>query len=489
MYGKINSIILSIFLFITIIFNLFGQENAVHKISTKELSHRMLDFNQHILQEGLDAYILSTQLGIFYLTGINYYPMERPFLLIFVPKIKKQILLVPLMEKSHFEKDLKEVGLNILPNDIITYLGYPAPKGERWNDKVSEIVTSLNLKNIGIEEEINSKILDELIDLGPDVSIQKNPIIKQMRLIKSAEEIELMIRANLHSAISLNNLLSEAYDGITIAQLFKVGKTYTNERLFTTLHDNNIRPNVLSTKTLAAAWPAPHSAHPHYIPYLDDVLSKGPHIAFSFVTYESYYGECERTFFLVPPDELEIEAFNAMMESRKAAIAQLDRLKNGESVYTQEVHEAADAILRLAAADFGGEVLHRTGHGIGLEHHEAPFFAKANSKIYEEDQSFIEENETSTGKHVIGIEGREIIAVNEGYGVTLKPGMFLSIEPGLYIPDIGGFRHSDIFFITKDGYKNLTDLAPTDLEDLVITESKYTKKAMGEVIKHSLHID
>jgi Xaa-Pro aminopeptidase len=66
---------------------------------------------------------------------------------------------------------------------------------------------------------------------------------------------------------------------------------------------------------------------------------------------------------------------------------------------------------------------HGTGHGLGLEVHEAPRFAVA----------------------------------------TFAPGQVLTVEPGIYIPGLGGVRHEDVAVITARGPHLLTR-APKPLE-------------------------
>jgi Xaa-Pro aminopeptidase len=67
---------------------------------------------------------------------------------------------------------------------------------------------------------------------------------------------------------------------------------------------------------------------------------------------------------------------------------------------------------------------HGTGHGVGLEIHEAP----------------------------------RVGANSQG---TLKPGHVVTVEPGLYYPEIGGVRLEDVALVTKNGARNLTHFEKT----------------------------
>jgi Xaa-Pro aminopeptidase len=52
---------------------------------------------------------------------------------------------------------------------------------------------------------------------------------------------------------------------------------------------------------------------------------------------------------------------------------------------------------------------------------------------------------------MIGAAGREELGELRSYNQTeLRPNMVNSIEPGLYLPDLGGFRHSDVMLV-QDG--------------------------------------
>ena len=71
---------------------------------------------------------------------------------------------------------------------------------------------------------------------------------------------------------------------------------------------------------------------------------------------------------------------------------------------------------------------HSTGHGLGLEIHEAPRLA-------------------------------------EGQTQKLEPGMVITIEPGAYLPGKWGVRIEDVVVVTPSGCEVLT---PTDKELVII---------------------
>jgi Xaa-Pro aminopeptidase len=93
-------------------------------------------------------------------------------------------------------------------------------------------------------------------------------------------------------------------------------------------------------------------------------------------------------------------------------------------VPAQEVDRTARRIIEREG--YGELFVHRTGHGIGLEEHEAPYIV-------------------------------------EGNDAPLRPGMCFSIEPGIYIPGEFGVRIEDVVTVTETGAQRLNH-ASRDLE-------------------------
>ena len=272
-------------------------------------------------------------------------------------------------------------------------------------------------------------------------SIRMEPLVEHQRLIKSAAEISMIRRAAAYADLGVERLLAAAYYGATIAEGFAETRT-VNTRIISEVE--NWDP--LTTKVLMASWAAPHSAMPHSIPNLNDRLREGPHVALSFLRVNGYAAESERTFFTAPPSADAIKTFAAMMAARKLA---LDMIRPGTACC--EIDGRVNEFLRREGYAGADQRLHRTGHGIGLGNHEAPWIA-------------------------------------EGSTDHLRENMVISIEPGIYLQGVGGFRHSDTVLVTRNGFEMLTRFA-TDMRDLSIGAWKPVARLRGGLVRRMLHLN
>ena len=73
----------------------------------------------------------------------------------------------------------------------------------------------------------------------------------------------------------------------------------------------------------------------------------------------------------------------------------------------------------IERAGYGRRFIHGTGHGVGLDIHEAPRISRTGSILHE--------------------------------------GHIVTVEPGLYYPGLGAVRIEDMVLVTKDGCRNLTN--------------------------------
>jgi Xaa-Pro aminopeptidase len=142
-----------------------------------------------------------------------------------------------------------------------------------------------------------------------------------------------------------------------------------------------------------------------------------------------YYGDMTRTFVKGTPSDQVREWYELTTTAFDAALDAIEPGVTGDAVHGAvcDVFEAAgyDTHRTTDAPEDG--FTHSTGHGVGLDVHEAPYLAQ---------------------------EGGE-----------LEPGHVVTVEPGLYEQGVGGVRLEDLVVVTEDGYRNLTDY-PRDLRVL-----------------------
>ncbi|NQW36188.1 MAG: aminopeptidase P family protein [Flavobacteriales bacterium] len=388
-------------------------------ISKTEYKQRMKSAKEGLKSSKIDTLIISEEEDIYYLTGLTYKSLERLFLLII--KENEVTFILPKMELAH----LKRVD-NI--TQIKSYWEYPAKEPERWQDILFEVVGKSNV--IGIGNKSPFEIAEFLSSMN--LKIQKYNIIEELRWIKSETEIKLIKQAALYCDAAISLLNSNAYYGMTELEVFSIGQSIQKRLIKETDFD------YLASNVLVAAWPSRISYQPHGIPKVSDIMIDGSHISIAFLRVNGYAAELERTFFTSKPNKEQREAFELMMEARRRSYSVL---KAG--VIAEDVDLASKQF--LSDKGLKENLMHRTGHGIGIGNHEGPFLAEGDKTI-------------------------------------LKKNMVVSIEPGIYIEGVGGFRHSDTVRITEDGYEILTNCLD-DIKSLTFTKSKPLQKLKGTVIK------
>jgi len=139
------------------------------------------------------------------------------------------------------------------------------------------------------------------------------------------------------------------------------------------------------------------------------------------VILRGYCSDQTRTVWVGPVVDDARPAYEAVREAQQSAI---NAVRPGVAV--GEIDEAARKVLRKAG--LGKYFTHSTGHGVGLEIHEAPRVAAGQDEI-------------------------------------LRPGMVITIEPGVYFPGKWGVRIEDMVVVTASGREVLT---PTSKDFLAV---------------------
>ena len=87
----------------------------------QEYLDRMESLQRAVREHELDAFLVTTQDSIYYLTGVTYVPLERPFFILVRPD-QDPALLVPALDREH---------LTSAPNvsQVHHYWNYPSLQG------------------------------------------------------------------------------------------------------------------------------------------------------------------------------------------------------------------------------------------------------------------------------------------------------------------------------------------------------------------------
>jgi Xaa-Pro dipeptidase len=374
--------------------------------SREELSNRLEKVRSLMRRQDLDYYIAFNPVNIYYLTNFAFYVHERPFILIIekegIPK-----MLIPRLEKGHFESRA------LCDIEFVIYYEFPARNGENWYDYYQNQIRSD--AKVGVESEIPIGIANKT---PGDLVV--SDIIDEVRIIKTEYEIGRIYHACRVVNKGHKVLLKKCRPKTLEFALYKDVTDAMTSKIVQDIPNANFR----ATDTTGAVWPPSISHDPHLIPHIFAPMEEGgPHVSIVSAQVDGYGVEIERSFFLGHVPEKAIKPFDVMLEARAIAYSML---KPG--IIMSEVDKEVRKF--LIEMGYGDYIIHRTGHGLGITGHEAPFLA-------------------------------------EGYDRPLEKNMVISVEPGIYIPGLGGFRHSDTVLITEGGYQKLTK-APETLEELKI---------------------
>lgn len=204
------------------------------------------------------------------------------------------------------------------------------------------------------------------------------------------------------------------------------GEVFTAERLRAIVEAALLERGCLAESTICA--PGTQAADPHQIG--GGPLRAGEAIVMDIFPQDKrtrYYADMTRTVSRGEPSPEIVRMYEVVRRAQDAGIAALR-----PGITGREVHELVEDVIFEAGYDTlrPGQkrrpddpvvrgFIHGTGHGVGLEIHEAP---------------------------------------NIGRGGTspLQPGDVVTVEPGIYDPDLGGVRLEDMLLITEEGSRDLT---------------------------------
>jgi Xaa-Pro aminopeptidase len=224
--------------------------------------------------------------------------------------------------------------------------------------------------------------------------------VERLRLIKDGEEL-----ARIREAV---NLGAKVFD--RAVEVLRAGVTEVEVAAEMELVARRAGAEAMSFPTIIAS--GLRSALPHGRASLQPIPSGGFVVCDFGVILAGYCSDQTRTVWVGPVTEKGRHVYDAVREAQQAAV---EAVRPGISVGNVDL-AARDVLQKAKLAEY---FTHSTGHGVGLEIHEAPRVAAGQKDL-------------------------------------LEPGMVITIEPGVYFPGEWGVRIEDMVVVTPSGCEVLT---------------------------------
>lgn len=365
--------------------------------SRPDWTGRLGSITSAVVDRALDALVVSNLVNIRYLTG---FPGSAGLLLV---GRRSTVLVVDgryagPVRSAIAQGEVAGVTVEVADGPFARALG--------------AIVGGAGMRHVGFEaESVTVAALSSWQERTPGVEwLRTDRLVEEHRQVKDAYEVGVFRTAG--------RLLSDVARGLP--GLVRGG---LRELDIARSIDRSIEAVGFSTPafpTIVAS--GPHSAQPHARP-TDRRLEPGDLVVLDFGgVLDGYCVDLTRMAAVgtVAPDAMRL--FEAVRDAQAAALAAVRA-----GVPVGSVDTAARDV--LAGRGLSDAFVHATGHGLGLEVHEAPRIGRARTT--EPEPSLVE-------------------------------GMVCTIEPGAYVEGIGGARLEDDVLVTADGHEALTT-APTGL--------------------------
>ncbi len=273
------------------------------------------------------------------------------------------------------------------------------------SDLCQYIKVNFEIKTLGIDEsKLNAGTWIKLRqNLSGKEPVAAASTLSRPRMHKDREEIELLRKAVAIAEEALQKSLPQLRPGIS-------------ERDLATEIEYQIR----RAGGEKAAFPlivasGPRSALPHGVAS-ERFINPGDIVTMDFgACYQGYHSDQTCTFFLEEPDHEVQKVYRTLYKAQDRGLKAL-----ATNITARELDRQVREV--LVEAELNKWFSHGTGHGVGLEIHEAPSISQ---------QSL------------------------DGY---LEQGMVFTIEPGCYFQNRWGIRIEDMIYLGDKGAEKLTTI-------------------------------
>jgi len=379
--------------------------------------HRISKLKERLVDSGIDIALITDDDSVYYYSGYyDYLHMDfgRPTLLVVVAK-GESVLITPTMEKDLAESSAVVDRIELWNDGM----------GNEWREALPGLLG--NTARIGIEPDLTPPVVRAYVDSIVDSKryCDVTPIISDMRMIKSDEELQIARHAGQVGIAMMEAGRDAIGEGVPEYEVAlastQAGTRKAAELLKAHYQDSRMSPSIHFMQILASGdeiTMTHHRASTKPLKYGEPVF-----LCFCGMTnFHRFKLGFDRTFWLGEiADRSQEAAYQTAVDSQAAALAVL-----GPGVCAEDVHSAYAQVIQSA----GYEYPFRCGRATGF--------------------SFLERPQLVFGDKTV-----------------LQPGMVFAVDGSVTVP--GKFRAQvgDSFIITEDGYEQIT-FHPKALADVIV---------------------
>lgn len=345
--------------------------------------NRRKQLNQILEANGMQAVIISSPSNLYYFTGFTG---GEAF---FVMLMDKGYIITDSRYYEQVEKECHELILIRL-------------ESKSYSETVKELFADFQDDvKVAVEDDMNLSMYLKLCRICNNCTFQlKGEEINSCRMIKDAEELEKIEKAEAIGDAAFSHILDMIKPGVTEAEIALELEFFMKKQ----------GASKLSFDTIVAS--GANSSMPH-AQVTGRRVENGDFITMDFgCVYQGYCSDMTRTVAAGNPTEEMKKVYQIVLDANRRAMEQIAEGKKCSDI---------DALARdyIREKGYGAYFGHGLGHGVGLDIHEEPRFSPKCQ-------------------------------------VETKENMAITVEPGIYLPGRFGVRIEDLVVVTKNGFKNLT---------------------------------
>jgi Xaa-Pro aminopeptidase len=345
---------------------------------------------------------------------------ERPIAVV-VPLDGAPFALMNELSTNHV-RGVRERGV-LWVDDVTIYAEHPrlaarVPLRAQWAETLADLLRQHGLARGRVGVDVLGGPLGRVPALLPDLRLVACLAqMRELRFVKCAEELKVHRDAGALSDWGQERYRENIRPGRRLQEL-----DFTMAALISEEAARRFPGENAEVRCLTLSGPASASPHGDGMPTGASIEKGHGIVNICNVRLNGMMTENERTFFVGTPSNRQAALYEAARAANAAGAA---AAVAGNPV--SAIDAAAQAV--IVAAGFGENILHRTGHGMGVQGHEYP-----------DDMPFCH---------------RPLIA-----------GEVFSVEPGIYVYGLGGFRLDDTVVIGDQ--PELITRAPRDIKSNTI---------------------